>query len=125
MKVLESKAYIFRDYAKGTHWVFLCYTKERFDRLCKVVAEQVLARDESVPVESGQLPAGFLGAQDPGVLVAVPKSAWGQDDLHAALREHFGYEQPDPRSDLFTLGIAAEDDEKLTQREQKFYEKNN
>jgi hypothetical protein len=62
------------------------------------------------------LPAGVVG-HDACTGFLIPKKEIALQPMHAALRQHMGYENLSPSSDLFTLGIDMRDDDELTRRE--------
>jgi hypothetical protein len=104
----------FRRAIDGSHWLFLCFTPERQKRCLEMLMELIAGGDrEGVLLGQVHVPAGVLWNGEECHAYAVPKSQLDGPALWRALREHFGYECPEPTSDIFTLGVKPEDDEAL------------
>jgi hypothetical protein len=102
----------------GQHWLFLCFTPERYTKLCLMFAEcQMFPECRGVTRSATKhmhFPQGVLWNKEECHAYAVPKGLLPSTTLAAGLRKHFGYEYPEPTSGVFTLGVTAEDDAALS-----------
>jgi hypothetical protein len=99
-----------RQLLDGSHWSLLCFTPERAERLQVMLYEINVARGEALPITHIYFPPGVLWNGQQCNAVFIRKSDLDGRTLVAGLRQHFGYEYPEPQSDLFTLGVTEEDD---------------
>ena len=91
----------FHDYTDGLHWVFFTFTRPRSEALFLMLTEAA----GDVAGKFFHFPAGtplFDGKEC--FAWFVPKARLPAAALARGLRKHFGYENPDPHNDVFTLG---------------------
>jgi hypothetical protein len=109
---MRSQTVDLRTLLDGSHWAFLCFTPERRGRL-KAMFMEFVGACYGLSVAAAHFPAGVLWNGEPCDAFFVPKKGLDPDTLVAGLRKHLGYENPDPGSNVFTLGVTPEDDAAL------------
>jgi hypothetical protein len=112
-----------RSYLGGSHWCFLAFTPEQRDRLYLMIAENYWACADTAPSGKKVLkgveftPVNLLlwnGAECQALFVA--RDQWPPGVMEAGLRKHFGYECPDPDSNVFRPGGTPEEDALFVQQ---------
>jgi hypothetical protein len=99
----------------GSHWCFLCFTPDRLQLVHRMLSEISVANNRDTNAVAANFPPGVLWNKEACTAVFVPKGELDARTLRQGLRKHFGYECPEPHSDVFTLGVKPEDDALLDQ----------
>jgi hypothetical protein len=94
-------------------WTFLVFTPQSGDALQGMLADLIVATGKGLKISHVHFPAGVLWNREECHAVFVPKADVSREALVRALRAHLGYEEPDSRSDIFTLGVKPADDAEL------------
>jgi hypothetical protein len=92
------------------HWIFLCFTRERFERLQAMIAEMATEMDRTLTAAQAKIGPGVLWNARPCELVAILKTRLDYPTLSRAMHKEFGYESVDPDCNVFTLGVTKEED---------------
>jgi hypothetical protein len=97
----------------GQHWVFLCFTPDRAEKLQNMIAELIVEGGAGLKVGYTHFPPGVLWNGEECFAVFIRKADVDRETLARGLRQHLGYERPNSDSDVFTLGVKPEDDAAL------------
>jgi hypothetical protein len=103
------------DLRSGRYWVFACFTAEALQKCVEMLGELLHpCGADPRPLKTARWEAGeLLPMVDACCTVLVAKTDLPREALWPALRQHFGYENPSPDSDVFTLGISEAQDDLL------------
>jgi hypothetical protein len=99
-----------REFFSGRYWCFLAFTPERGEALKIMLAEAIAAAPGKVEFTHAHFPPGMLWNGEECHALFVVKDHLPRGVVVAGLHKHFGYECPDPASNIFTLGVTPEDD---------------
>jgi hypothetical protein len=104
------------DVRSERYWTFICFTPKALQQCVKMLAAMLPPRSvDDISVKAAEWRAGELfPAIDACCTILVPKTDLSHDALWPALRQHFGYENPDHDAVVFTLGIRTAQDDLLT-----------
>jgi hypothetical protein len=102
-----------RDKLNGAHWVFLVFSPDRAEKLQAMIDDIAARKQRSLKCEHGYIPAGVLWNGRECNVVSTPVTELDRVALARGLRQYLGYERPNPDSNVFTLGVTAEEDEEL------------
>jgi hypothetical protein len=102
-----------RELLDGTRWVFLCFLPDRAEALKNMLVEVMQESGKGLQIGHTHFGPGVLWNGEEAHAFIVPKACLSREALFRGLRRHLGYECPNPTSDVFTLGVLPEDDEKL------------
>jgi hypothetical protein len=96
----------------GQSWVFLVFTRDRYEKFQRLFAQLIARSDKAVRISRTTLPPGLL-CEEGCEAYSVPKADADRATVARLLREHFGYENPSKGSDIFTLGVMPEDERRI------------
>jgi hypothetical protein len=102
-----------REFLDGSHWSFLCFTPERAEKAMVMLCELIVETGQTLSIGRVYFPPGTLWNGRECNAMFVPKAQLAGSTLARGLRKHFGYENPEPESDVFTLGVTPEEDAAL------------
>lgn len=115
MKQLPPKEANLRDVLKSPdNWLFLCFTSEARGTLQSMLGTLRQTGGWNGRIGLTEIPAGVLWNGEACLLSIIRRDALPSKALRSALRDFFGYENPDASANLFTLGVTPEDDEALS-----------